>query len=117
MQYLPFDERQRICKLRMKSTPSISETETNELVENTGVKTIDRAKTVQQNGPVKGSDEWQAEIRKIQSGIKVPPSQMYDSGVTSLDDEYLDVGAGSSTKVRFGGRYDKLTQKGAVYWG
>lgn len=117
MQYLPFDERQRICKLRMKSTPSISETETSELIENTGVKSIDRKETAKPNTPVKGSDEWQAEIRKLQSGIKVPPSQMYDSGVTSLEDEYLDVGAGSSTKLRFGGRYDKLTQKGAVYWG
>ncbi len=117
MQYLPFDERQRICKLRMKSTSSIRETETSELIENTGVKSIDRKETAKPNTPVKGSDEWQAEIRKLQSGIKVPPSQMYDSGVTSLEDEYLDVGAGSSTKLRFGGRYDKLTQKGAVYWG
>lgn len=122
MQYLPFDERQRICQWRMKSNPSVSRTESNELLNKPDtdlqVQSVgEKISATRPDAPAKGSDAWKDEVTKLQSGIKVPPSQMYDSGVTSLDEEYMDVGTGSSTKLRFGGRYDKLTQKGAVYWG
>ena len=122
MQYLPFDERQRICQWRMKSNPSVSRTESNELLNKTDtdlqVQSVgEKISATRPDAPAKGSDAWKDEVTKLQSGIKVPPSQMYDSGITSLDEEYMDVGTGSSTKLRFGGRYDKLTQKGAVYWG
>ena len=122
MQYLPFDERQRICQWRMKSNPSVSRTESNELLNKPDtdlqVQSVgEKISATRPDAPAKGSDAWKDEVTKLQSGIKVPPSQMYDSGVTSLDEEYMDVGTGSSTKLRFGGRYNKLTQKGAVYWG
>ena len=122
MQYLPFDERQRICQWRMKSNPSVSRTESNELLNKPDtdlqVQSVgEKISATRPDAPAKGSDAWKDEVTKLQSGIKVPPSQMYDSGITSLDEEYMDVGTGSSTKLRFGGRYDKLTQKGAVYWG
>lgn len=122
MQYLPFDERQRICQWRMKSNPSVSRTESNELLNKPDtdlqVQSVgEKISATRLDAPAKGSDAWKDEVTKLQSGIKVPPSQMYDSGVTSLDEEYMDVGTGSSTKLRFGGRYNKLTQKGAVYWG
>lgn len=113
MAYLPFDERQRLCQQRMK-VKTLREDD-NSPIDNFASSAVIKAE--QNVGPVKGSDEWQKTMQERQSRVKVPPSPMYDTAMTSLDDDYWDVGSGGSTKVKFGERYDKLTQKGTVYWG
>lgn len=68
------------------------------------------------SAPERGSDEWLAQIRNIQTGVKVPPSAIYANYTLEDRDFDWDIGAAGPTKLPFGRDYDKQ-KRGTIYWG
>lgn len=148
LQYLPLDERQKLCQLRLKSNPSSAEDSTisgdfAQTVKSDKATAItaqnsasheegdaaspfrsgpaqtetDESARLASNGYAYGSDNWLSSIQAKQSGIKVPPSDSYDTEAISFEEDFWDIGSSGSTKVSFNERYDKQKHTGAVYWG
>lgn len=145
LKFLPLDERNRLCRLRLKSNPASASDTTitgefaqtikddnnaaqialNSSASNGEVdasspfltrNTKNRSETDALASVPRGSDDWQRLMRERQSGIKVPPTERYDTAAT-LDEDFWDIGSNGSTKVKFRGDYDKQQHKGALYWG
>jgi len=145
LKFLPLDERNRLCRLRLKTNPAsaadttitgefaqtikndsnaaqiaLNSSASNGEVDASSPFLSQNTKTGSEtdalSGVTRGSDEWQRLIRERQSGIKVPPSERYDTAA-NLNEDFWDIGSNGSTKVKFRGDYDKQQHKGALYWG
>ncbi len=63
-----------------------------------------------------GSDEWESNIRRMQAGVKVPPSSVYATYTPEDNDIDWEIGSAGATKLPFGRDYDKQ-KRGTIYWG